>query len=368
MNKKMKKALFGTLSVAVLSLSAGPALAANDGEETAQVISLPTESHAQANEQISGQEQDDKEVYFQAITGEVTAIDPHGQHDDMQIATLETAEGDPVRIIISDETYTFDDIAIGDEIIAYYDANAPVLMIYPPQFSAKVVAVMEEGRSIKVDYFDENLLSADGSLKLNIAEEADIVSEDGTAYTGSLTDRKLAIRYGMVALSYPAQASPDQIVVLDEDAEEEEPAIEQEDALTDDIIQLPQELERPSLDDLDLTNIESKSWNINGEVVQAPAAYVNDEGVPMVPLRAIAEALGYEVSWNTELASVQVGFMMTMQIGQDRYHYARMSPIELGTAPEITDGQTYVPISFFTEVARVQECYVDGEEIVINQS
>jgi len=73
----------------------------------------------------------------------------------------------------------------------------------------------------------------------------------------------------------------------------------------------------------------------------------------MVPLRAVAEALDYEVRWEDATRSIYLNNVISLSIGNDYYTYARMAPIELGVAPVIVDGLTYVPLSFFREVVRM---------------
>lgn len=86
----------------------------------------------------------------------------------------------------------------------------------------------------------------------------------------------------------------------------------------------------------------------------------------MIPLRQIAEAIEYEVKWNNKLRSVELtkGAKWTsLTIGQDNYNFAKMT-VKLGAAPELTEGTTFVPLTFLEEVLRVD---VDiTEEGIIN--
>jgi hypothetical protein len=86
----------------------------------------------------------------------------------------------------------------------------------------------------------------------------------------------------------------------------------------------------------------------------------------MVPLRAIAEALGYDVTWNNELQRAFLGKDISLNIGSDSYTYMKMAPIQLGTAPTIVEGKTFVPLSFFKEVTRMNNAYVFESQIVID--
>lgn len=88
---------------------------------------------------------------------------------------------------------------------------------------------------------------------------------------------------------------------------------------------------------------------------EAPV-YVNQQGVTMVPLRAMAEKMDYKVTWNQKTKSIEVakGAQWTaVTIGKDQYNFGKMS-LTLGTAPEYHKGITYVPLAFAEQVLKVQ--------------
>ena len=105
---------------------------------------------------------------------------------------------------------------------------------------------------------------------------------------------------------------------------------------------------------------------VNGMKIHAPAAYTNKDGVMMVPLRAIAEALKFQVSWDNELQAVKLGNSISLAIGKDNYCNAKREPIQLGVAPELNGGSTFVPLSFFRQVVQMNNAYVFEGQIVIN--
>jgi len=86
--------------------------------------------------------------------------------------------------------------------------------------------------------------------------------------------------------------------------------------------------------------------------------------VVMVPLRAVAEALGYDVTWNAYLRSVQLGVGVHIWIGNTEAHRGRMAPIQLSTAPVIVDDLTFVPLDFFRDVLN-QTVYVFEGQVVV---
>ncbi|MGD8192590.1 copper amine oxidase N-terminal domain-containing protein [Brevibacillus ginsengisoli] len=84
--------------------------------------------------------------------------------------------------------------------------------------------------------------------------------------------------------------------------------------------------------------------------------YVNKQGVIMIPLRPLAEQLGYQIKWNQEKRSAELtkGAQWTaVTPGKDQYNFAKMY-LTLGTAPESRQGNTYVPLSFAKQVLKAQ--------------
>jgi len=110
---------------------------------------------------------------------------------------------------------------------------------------------------------------------------------------------------------------------------------------------------------------------VNGEIVDAPAPFVMTAlGTPadpwsgvltLIPLRAVAEALGYDVTWNEYTQSVQLGVAIHVFIGRAEAYRGRMAPIELYTAPVIMDNSTFVSWDFFQAVLDVGVSVVGGQ-------
>ncbi len=121
-----------------------------------------------------------------------------------------------VHFVIEPKTYVVDHraIRVGDHVTGFYDANVPVPLIYPPQYHALVVAFNEENEYVTVDYFNDELESSDGRLRLHIGPQTVIVLENGQPFTGNVTNRTLIVRYGATTKSIPAQTTPSKIVVL----------------------------------------------------------------------------------------------------------------------------------------------------------
>lgn len=336
---KFKKILAGLLSATII-FSLGTSLALNQEdalkENTAGQI---TTTSAEPNEQ--------QKIRYKAFTGIVKEIREREGIEDSKLVSVESKDGNPADIVITSDTYILEDaeISIGDTITAYYDASRPMIVIYPPQYSAEVIVVESSERNVKFDIFNEDLVSSDNQLKLNISDETEIFLQDGTTYEGELTGKRLIVIYGSATKSIPAQTTPYQIIVLF-DMEEEKPgevAVEEKQAY----------------------DVSTMEIIVENKKIEAPAAYESNQGIVMVPLRAIAEALGYEVVWNNETQSVMVGKDIFLTIGKDGYAVGE-DIIKLGAAPELTEERTFVPLSFFKNVMKMNNAYVFEGQIVID--
>ena len=96
--------------------------------------------------------------------------------------------------------------------------------------------------------------------------------------------------------------------------------------------------------DLDKTNLSQYIYSKNGNT--------------MVPLRAVAEKMGYVVEWNEEKQAVTVGndtWEIILYIGDDSYvgvtkikdAVGMTAPKSYGVAPEIVEDCTFVPAKMF---------------------
>lgn len=132
-----------------------------------------------------------------------------------KIMTVQSGNDNIANFVITPTTYFVDQVmmSVGDTVIGYYDLNAPVPLIYPPQIQAIVMAKLVPEYNIKVDYFDEQLVSSDGTLKLNISPFTQIILENGQPFTRNPANHDLVAIYGPTTRSIPAQTTPYKIIV-----------------------------------------------------------------------------------------------------------------------------------------------------------
>nr|WP_312577639.1 stalk domain-containing protein [Sedimentibacter sp.] len=325
------KATAIVLSLA-MSFSTIPAFAVENENEKNNIISVKEQENA----------------FYNSFTGTVKDIIEND--NGTRKIYVEGSDETPAYFVVSENTYFVDDVKIdiGMEITGFYESGKPMIMIYPPQYNIEIIAPVVEGKNIKADKFDNDLLSFDKTLKLNISEDTEILWENGTTINWIkkptiseletvLSNRKLIVLYDVTTKSIPAQTTPNKIIVLSE-----------------------QENDTEQADDL-----YDYSIVINNIVITAPSVYINEDGVTMVPIRAISEALGYDVTWNNEERSVMIGKDVSIKIGDTNYVSSEGSIVKLEAAPIINDDNTYVPLNFFKEVINVNTANLIENKVII---
>ncbi len=130
--------------------------------------------------------------------------------------TLRSYYGDNYTVILQPSTYVLNQSPIrqGDTIIAFYDTEAPMPLVYPPQYRAAVIVEPAFGQYAMLDTFDRNLQNSEGTLRLNLEASTDIRTQNGQIFPGNLTGRLLLVLYRATTRSIPAQTTPDEIIVF----------------------------------------------------------------------------------------------------------------------------------------------------------
>ncbi|WP_336771267.1 hypothetical protein [Bacillus bombysepticus] len=133
-----------------------------------------------------------------------------------KLISVDNGYGVSINFVVKPNTYFVDHamVSVGDKVRGFYDANAPVPLIFPPQFRAIVMAKYTPYQNVKVDYFNGQLESSDGELRLNIAPSTKILLENGQVFIGDFINRNLIVVYGPTTMSIPAQTTPYKIIVM----------------------------------------------------------------------------------------------------------------------------------------------------------
>lgn len=113
--------------------------------------------------------------------------------------------------------------------------------------------------------------------------------------------------------------------------------------------------------------VKELSVNINGQAIAQDAIFDKGQQTVLVPLRPVAEALGFKVSWNDKekAAEVQRGAISSYaKEGEDRYPFAKMYKT-LGAEPRVLNGSTYVPVKFVDEILQADVNVTDDAVTVV---
>ncbi|WP_053583524.1 stalk domain-containing protein [Lysinibacillus contaminans] len=312
---KMKKVIpFAMTALLFGSVAVTPTALANGGEVVV----------------TSGAQNDEAQVQpiFIKIAGTVENVEVR---DNATYYT--TKEGENTNVFaVNKDTLVFDNtgkevkLKKGDKVTAYNYANKPMLAIYPPQYNPEVIIVETEAMgSVAVGSFDKDLLSEEYSLKLNVSEETKVSSTSGKDVTvADLQEQNLLVFYAITTMSIPAQTPPTKVIILDNEAQEE-----------------------AEVDTAELDPVEA--------AVQAiiETDFHEVEGAKMVPLRLIAEELGYKVQSTGTGAIVSKGALsFTITRGEKMYGFNKALG-QFDVAPALLEPtKTYVPVTFVEELLK----------------
>ena len=161
-------------------------------------------------------------INFYSFQGTVTMISDfntvqNGEGEGCyKLISVDNGLGASVNFVVSPTTYFVDHVmvAVGDRVTGYYNGNAPVPFIYPPQYQALVMVKNSSFQNVKVDYFNSQMVSSDGQLQLTISPNTQIVLTNGQPFSRNPVNRDLIVIYGPATRSIPAQTIPYRIIVL----------------------------------------------------------------------------------------------------------------------------------------------------------
>ena len=293
-----------------------PTASANEGTA---VVTNATDNNEQ-NPQV--------QPIFIKIAGTIENVE---KREDSTYYTVKEEENTNV-FVVNDDTLVFDNtgkevkLQKGDKVTAYTYANKPMLMIYPPQYNPEVIIVeTKEMGTVEVDFFNKELVNTDNTLKLNVGKETELLSLSGKKVKDEdLAEQHLLVFYTIATMSIPAQTPPSKVVVLDTIAQE------------------PGEVD-PGETDPSKAAVQ--------EIINKD--FYEVEGTKMVPLRLIAEELGFKVESTGKGAIISKG-ALSYTITRDQKEYGYNKALRyFKVAPALLEPtKTYVPVEFVEELMK----------------
>lgn len=162
-----------------------------------------------------------KRSRFGSVTGTIVDIVPtrigsRRANGCVLFVTLEDMDGNTVNFMMTPSTYVldFDTLSVGMLCTFWYAADAPMPLIYPPQYNAVVAAQQKSGRNVDVSYYDSSLVNESRTLELNMDGSVDVRTTNNQYFQGSPANHNLVVVYGSSTRSIPAQTTPSKVVVL----------------------------------------------------------------------------------------------------------------------------------------------------------
>lgn len=283
-------------------------------------------------------------------------------------------QNNTVNLKITDDTLVYDnlgnkkalsDLTDGSKITVFTGSYEPTPLILPVQYTANVIIINgdKEG-NVNADTYladEEGYTNAANTLNIAAADDTKIVDKDEKEYKGDLDKNDLIVFYGASTKSIPAQTTPTKVVVLGENEftlkqiEAAKNATPAPTAAPETTV-APEVTEAPQVSYAGLVNVVIGDKNVSD-------VYAKDN-TTMVPLREVAEAAGFTVTWDAENRAVILNDgVYSLKIGENSYVKGKMMPLTLSAAPEIVNDLTYVPAEFFAEVT--ESATVDGTSLVV---
>lgn len=220
---------------------------------------------AEDNREETGSQVEEKSQVVTRV-GEVTSINK--TNDICELLVGEQMEGirflvQPGTLVMNVDTLelmSVEDIKVGMNVTVILNKNTLMTMSLPPMCSEQVaILVNSPNKQVEVGYFNETLTNEANTLKLNISEGTMIRNIKGERRIFTEEDIKnqdAIVIYTASTRSIPAQTTPEYVMIL-----------------------------APDKVEID-TNEET----------------VDEDGY--VAIRELAESLGYEITWDSELKQV----------------------------------------------------------------
>ncbi len=331
-----------TISVlASLLLIANMAAFAEDNKPAEAIDTIPTE--IQGDIMLINEELESIPAYDEAQPSYVCTYGTIKELGENSF-TIETQDKDELVINYSDKTYMIDASLVApfdienrtsDEVVVYH--STATTMSIPAQTAAfAVMGNVAQGASVPVYTEVEDIKTSDdglvivtegGSKEVTLLADAEVMpyrTKNIVKAQDITKGSKILLWYDMVTMSIPAYATSEKAVILE--------------------IAVAEETEETENNNIDFIFDGTEGIYEKGEI-------------KMIPLRAVAEKLGFTVDWIDESMSVIVSkgaFSSQITIGDVNGGLNR-ARLMLQVAPELTNDKTYVPLSYFDELVKALE-------------
>ena len=200
----------------------------------------------------------------------------------------------------------------------------------PPQTTPETVVVngdAVEGTELTDTFFaaegENKYVNADNSLVIIIGDATKVTDKDGKEYTGSLDNKDLTVTYTVTTRSLPPQTTPETVVVLGEGTKKQEPIP----TIAPEVTAAP-------------ASVEAGNFKDDVKVV---------EGIVLIPVRGVCEALGVTVDWNGEKRGITLegkSGSVYFEVEKEEFEDENGSKAKA----QIIEDRTYAPTGLFAKL------------------
>lgn len=289
-----------------------------------------------------------------------------------------------VALNVSEETLVMDaktglmgnlkGLKAGDLIFVYY-SPAMTRSLPPQSYATAIITNIEKDKAHPEFFTVKEVVSSSDKEVSVLNEEGDLIatilkntpfSPFRTKQIVGLQDIKvgtqLFIWYDVVALSYPGQTQVQKAVLVGQSIDDADQNAKTNLGVKPVVVPDGSKFTEKISINGKMMDLGKLTWYGNYEN--------NSKGIVMVPLRVIAEALGFKVTWDNNAKSALLDYnnvKSTVAIGQDGYFKASSKAIgltqsfELGAKAVLIDSRTYVPATLFNLL------YSDNDAVVISK-
>lgn len=206
----MKKTFYMTTLAASLLLAAC-GTETSDTDKTSGSATPPTEEV----ENVTPPTEEMEEQNVAKFTQKQAVIQSIEQLDDATQLHFEDDNGEPYTFWLSADTPIIDNVGNdvtleeGMTVSGYFYTNGPMVMIYPPRYTAAMIVVQTEKMgNVDVAAYNDELINDTNSLKLTIDDTVQLVG------TEEVVAGDYAVFYDMSTRSIPAQTTPKKIIAI----------------------------------------------------------------------------------------------------------------------------------------------------------
>lgn len=255
----------------------------------------------------------------------------------------------PTRFMVAEAEFSYDKKLPNVNIFQYKDINGASAYLFSLKDgnliyrgNAKEVGKIEEGKWLKLSIvFDFDTSSSDVYVN-------DKLLYEGVALPDVAMESISCLRIWMSASAEDAGSA----LLVDNWRvyEGKAPRTIEEGAKSDPISIIPTD----DADDLKeisklgenavMLNVSAGTMFSNGEKKKLDVGAYFKDNRTLVPVRAVSEAFGCDVSWNADTQTVVVDGVDTLTIGSRQMKLKDGSTYELDVAAEVTDGRTFIPL------------------------